>query len=100
MIAVQEGLVSLDTPIVCYIKDFSVNSKFEEEPEKKITLRHLLSHRAGFTHEAPIGNNYQPSLNRLNNTSRVSRTPGSNRKLANYTHTLISGWILPAILFK
>jgi CubicO group peptidase (beta-lactamase class C family) len=59
MIAVQEGLVSLDTPITSYVPDFTVNSRFEEHPERKITMRHLLSHRAGFTHEAPIGNNYQ-----------------------------------------
>lgn len=59
MIAVQESLVSLDTPIVSYLNKCTVNSKFEKDPEKKITLRHLLSHRAGFTHEAPIGNNYQ-----------------------------------------
>ncbi len=67
MLAVQEGLVSLDTPIVSYIKEFTVNSKFEKNPEKKITLRHLLSHRAGFTHEAPAGNNFQLSLIHLNN---------------------------------
>ncbi|MBN1293195.1 MAG: beta-lactamase family protein [Candidatus Latescibacteria bacterium] len=59
MFAVQEGLVSLDTPITEYLPDFSVNSRFEEHPKRIITLRHLLSHRAGFTHEAPIGNNYQ-----------------------------------------
>ncbi|MCI0493486.1 beta-lactamase family protein [candidate division KSB1 bacterium] len=59
MFAVQEGLVSLDTPIISYVPDLTVNSRFEEHPERKITLRHLLSHRAGFTHEAPIGNNYQ-----------------------------------------
>jgi CubicO group peptidase (beta-lactamase class C family) len=59
LFAVQEGLVSLDTPITSYLPDFKVNSRFEKEPQRKMTLRHLLSHRAGFTHEAPIGNNYQ-----------------------------------------
>jgi CubicO group peptidase (beta-lactamase class C family) len=59
MFAVQEGLVELDTPITEYLPNFKVNSRFETSPEQKITLRHLLSHRAGFTHEAPIGNNYQ-----------------------------------------
>ncbi len=59
MFAVQEGLVSLDTPITSYLPDFKVGSCFENHPEQKITLRHLLSHRAGFTHEAPIGNNFQ-----------------------------------------
>ena len=63
MLAVQEKLVSLDTPVVSYINNFTVNSKFEKDPEKKITLRHLLSHRAGFTHDAPVGNNYQTDFN-------------------------------------
>ncbi|TCC45306.1 hypothetical protein E0H75_30745 [Kribbella capetownensis] len=35
-----------------------VNSSFEDRPEGRITLRHLLSHTAGFTHEAPVGSNY------------------------------------------
>jgi CubicO group peptidase (beta-lactamase class C family) len=55
--AVQEGLVDLDTPITEYLPDFRVNSIFEENPERKMTLRMLLAHTAGFTHEAPIGNN-------------------------------------------
>jgi CubicO group peptidase (beta-lactamase class C family) len=56
--AVQDGLLDLDTPITKYIPDFTVNSPFEEHPERKMTLRLLLSHRAGFTHEAPLGGNY------------------------------------------
>lgn len=62
LIAVQEGLVDLDKPIVEYLPDFKINSCFEENPEKRITLRLLLSHTAGFTHEAPIGNNYNASF--------------------------------------
>ena len=58
MIAVQDGLLNLDTPISNYLPAFKVNSCFEENPEQRITLRMLLSHTAGFTHEAPIGNNY------------------------------------------
>ncbi len=56
--AVQDGLLDLDRPITEYLPDFKVHSRFEENPEKKMTLRHLLSHRAGFTHEAPVGSNY------------------------------------------
>lgn len=59
MLAVQEGLVDLDTPISEYLPDFKVKSRFEENPQDKITLRHLLSHTAGLTHEAPVGNNYE-----------------------------------------
>jgi CubicO group peptidase (beta-lactamase class C family) len=59
MLAVQEGLVDLDTPITEYLPDFKVKSRFEENPQDKMTLRHLLSHTAGFVHEAPVGNNYE-----------------------------------------
>ena len=62
MIAVQDGLVDLDAPITTYIPDFRVNSRFEKNPQEKMTLRHLLGHRAGFTHEAPIGNNNYPDF--------------------------------------
>ena len=57
LLAVQDGLLDLDAPITTYLPDFTVHSIFEEHPERKITLRILLSHTAGFTHEAPIGNN-------------------------------------------
>lgn len=57
LMAVQDGLLNLDEPITTYLPDFTVHSVFEEHPERKITLRRLLSHTAGFTHEAPVGNN-------------------------------------------
>jgi CubicO group peptidase (beta-lactamase class C family) len=60
--AVRDGLVSLDEPITTYLPEFTVHSRHEESPERRMTLRHLLSHRAGFTHEAPMGNNYDPSF--------------------------------------
>jgi CubicO group peptidase (beta-lactamase class C family) len=59
MRAVQQGRVGLDVPITTYLPDFTVHSAFEQYPERKITLRMLLSHTAGFTHEAPVGNNYE-----------------------------------------
>lgn len=58
LMAVQNGLLNLDAPIITYLPNFTVHSIFEEHPERKITLRHLLSHTAGFTHEAPVGNNW------------------------------------------
>jgi CubicO group peptidase (beta-lactamase class C family) len=58
LMAVQEGLLDLDVPITDYIPDFKVNSPYEEHPERKMTLRHLLAHKAGFTHEAPLGGNF------------------------------------------
>lgn len=60
MQAVQSGRLDLDVPITTYLPGFTVHSAFESHPERKITLRMLLSHTAGFTQEAPLGNNYQP----------------------------------------
>lgn len=57
MMAVQDGLVDLDAPITKYLPEFTVNSRWQDNPQEKMTLRHLLSHTAGFTHEAPVGNN-------------------------------------------
>ena len=59
MLAVQDGLVDLDTPITEYLPDFKVKSRFEKNPQDKMTLRHLLSHKAGFVHSAPVGNNFE-----------------------------------------
>ena len=56
MQAVEAGRLDLDEPITTYLPDFTVHSAFEAHPEGKITLRMLLSHTAGFTHEAPVGN--------------------------------------------
>lgn len=58
MIAVKQGRVALDEPITTYLPTFTVRTRFEDRPERKMTLRHLLGHTAGFTHEAPVGSNY------------------------------------------
>jgi CubicO group peptidase (beta-lactamase class C family) len=60
MQAVQSGRLQLDVPITRYLSGITVHSAFEPHPEQRITLRMLLSHTAGFTHEAPVGNNYEP----------------------------------------
>ena len=65
MIAVQDGLLELDVPIIEYFPQFTVNSRFEENPHKKITLRHLLSHTSGIAREAPVGNPREPSYGLL-----------------------------------
>jgi CubicO group peptidase (beta-lactamase class C family) len=60
MQAVQAGRLDLDEPITTYLPGFTVHSAFEPHPERRITLRMLLGCTAGFTHEAPLGNNYEP----------------------------------------
>jgi CubicO group peptidase (beta-lactamase class C family) len=54
----SKGNYTLDDPITKYYPSFSIKSRFGKNEAKKITLRHLLSHRAGFCQEAPIGSNY------------------------------------------
>jgi hypothetical protein len=56
MAAVRDGLVELDVPIIEYWPEFTINSRFEDNPQKKITLRHLLSHTSGLAIEAPVCN--------------------------------------------
>lgn len=56
MMAVRDGLVDLDAPVTRYLPDFRVNSRFEENPQDRITLRHLLTHSSGLSQAAPMGN--------------------------------------------
>ncbi|UCD52709.1 MAG: beta-lactamase family protein [Phycisphaerales bacterium] len=56
MFAIQDGLLELDVPIIEYVPDFSVNSRFEENPHEKITLRHLLTHSSGLPRETTVVN--------------------------------------------
>lgn len=52
LMAVQDGLLDLDEPISTYIPGYVINSRFDDNPENKITLRYLLSHKAGFENDA------------------------------------------------
>ena len=61
MLAVQDGLVKLDEPITTYLPDFKINSRYEDDPEQKITLRGLLNCTAGIAAEAPLGNGFEPA---------------------------------------
>ncbi|HUT82779.1 MAG TPA: serine hydrolase domain-containing protein [Candidatus Bathyarchaeia archaeon] len=63
MIMASKGLVNLDDPIQKYYPKFKINTIFGDPKEEiaKITFRRVLSHTAGFTHEALVGNNYDYS---------------------------------------
>lgn len=56
--AVEMGILEMDTPINEYIPEIKFRSRYEDFPEARITLRHLLSNHSGLTHEAPLGNNW------------------------------------------
>jgi CubicO group peptidase (beta-lactamase class C family) len=97
--AVRDGLVGLDVPITAYLPDFAVRSRFEDHPERKMTLRLLLSHRAGFTHEAPDGNNYDPGTGSFEDHVRsISRTwlrfPVGERYCYSNLGIDLAGWVL------
>jgi CubicO group peptidase (beta-lactamase class C family) len=61
--AVQSGMVSLSEPIGHYLPNLHVSSVFQKDAIKDITLTNLLSHTAGFAHEAPVGNNFKSNAN-------------------------------------
>ncbi len=53
---VEQGKLDLDAPIQRYLPDFR-----PENPQgEPITLRQLMSHRAGLVREPPVGNYFEP----------------------------------------
>ena len=50
LLAVQDGLVNIDDPLVKYYPEFNWNTRFGDKEREKITLRHLLTHRSGLQH--------------------------------------------------
>lgn len=58
--AMDKHPLKLSDPILKTLPDFTVNSAFQASAHRHIQLHHLLTHTAGFTHEAPIGHNYSP----------------------------------------
>jgi CubicO group peptidase (beta-lactamase class C family) len=95
MQAVEAGRLDLDEPITTYLPDFTVHSAFEAHPERRITLRMLLSHTAGFNHEAPVGNSNELDPGPSTSTSTASPTPGSGFRSAPGSPTRTSGSTSP-----
>lgn len=75
LLGVQEGLLDPDCPIASYLPGFRLQSRFETAPERSITLRHLLAHKAGLTHEAPLGSNYTTASERVSFKAHVESIP-------------------------
>jgi CubicO group peptidase (beta-lactamase class C family) len=89
----QRGLVHLDDPIAHYIPEFGAHGKH------RITLRHVLTHRAGIPHIPP--DLADPSLLErpddilaLLCAQKTTWAPG--RRLA--YHALTGGWVLAAVI--
>ncbi len=95
---VEKGEINLDAPITQYLPEFQPKNPFD----KPITLRQLMSHRAGLVREPPVGNYFddtQPTLaatvRSLNNTELVyapeTRTKYSNAGIA------VAGFVLERV---
>lgn len=61
---VERGVLDLDAPVSKYLADFRPKNPFE----KPITLRQLMTHRAGLVRESPVGNYFDPSEPSLKDT--------------------------------
>ncbi len=107
LIMVSKGLIGLDDPIREYYPDFTVNTKFGdlEEEIAKITFRRMLSHWAGFTHEAPLGNNYNDTPCSFEehvksiNESWLKSPVGSEFSYANLGYEL-TGYVMGLVMNK
>ena len=82
---VERGVLALDSPITRYLADFTPRNPFGAP----ITLREMLSHRAGLVREPPVGNYFDPTsptlaatVLSLDSTSLVY-APGTQTKYSN-----------------
>ena len=86
---VEQGKLDLDAPVTNYLPDFRPRNSFG----KAVTLRQLMSHRAGLVREPPVGNYFDSSaptlaetVKSLNQTALVyapeTRTKYSNAGIA------------------
>ncbi len=82
---VERDKLELDAPITRYLPEFAPHNPFGGD----ITLRELMSHRAGLVREPPVGNYFdasspslQATIDSLNQTSLVL-PPGAETKYSN-----------------
>lgn len=93
---VEQGKLKLDAPITDYLPDFRPTNPFNQQP---ITLRELMSHRAGLSREPPVGNYFDPAEPGLQATvgSLGSTTliypPGERTKYSN-GGIAVAGYVL------
>jgi CubicO group peptidase (beta-lactamase class C family)/D-alanyl-D-alanine dipeptidase len=82
---VERGTLDLDAPVGRYLGDFHIQNPYG----KAITLRELMSHRAGLVREPPVGNYFESAPRSLTETVRsLNRTkavyePESHAKYSN-----------------
>jgi CubicO group peptidase (beta-lactamase class C family)/D-alanyl-D-alanine dipeptidase len=81
----ERGVLNLDAPVTTYLPDFKPKNPFAVP----ITLRHLMSHRAGLVREPPVGHYFDPTspslaktVASLNDTELIY-APGTRTKYSN-----------------
>jgi CubicO group peptidase (beta-lactamase class C family) len=95
---VERGQLDLDAPVTRYLPDFHPRNPFGEP----ITVRELMSHRAGLVREPPVGNyfdNSEPSLAEVVkslNTTELVYPPGTHTKYSNAGDT-VAGAVLESV---
>ena len=68
---VEQGVLDLDAPVSRYLPDFHPRNPYD----KQITLRQLMTHRAGLVREPPMGNYFDPTEPSLEQTvASLNRT--------------------------
>ncbi len=92
---VERGQLDLDAPIQTYLHDFHPRNPFHTP----ITLRQLMSHRAGLLREPPVGNYFDPSnlslaamVHSLNETTLIY-PPETHTKYSN-AGVAVVGYVL------
>jgi CubicO group peptidase (beta-lactamase class C family)/D-alanyl-D-alanine dipeptidase len=92
---VEQGRLDLDAPVTRYLPEFKPRNPFGG----KITLRQLMSHRAGLVREPPVGHYFDPAepsveqtVASLNETELVY-APESRTKYSNAGIT-VAGYVL------
>ena len=85
---VERGTLDLDAPVEHYLPDFAPHDPFKG-PQPPVTLRELMTHRAGLPLEAPVGSyvdsttpTLAATIASLNEAALVYR-PGSHTKYSN-----------------
>lgn len=95
---VEQGKVSLDAPVATYIPEFHPRNPFG----KTITLRELMSHRAGLVREPPVGSYFDSTSPPLSATvASLNRTtlvypPETHTKYSNAAIATV-GYVLERV---
>ena len=88
---VEQGKVDLDAPVTTYVTEFHPHNPYG----RPITLRQLMSHRAGLVREPPIGNYFDSTSPPL--AATIASLNGTTLVYPPETHTKYSNAAIAAV---